>query len=260
MVSMLFYVLIVLMATTIGAITGLGGGVIIKPLFDMIGLDGPSTIGFYSSVSVFTMCLVSIYKQIRKGFSFQWPILVSISLGSVLGGILGDRVFGLAVQAFSSRQVSLLQASLLLGTLVLILLYTLYKGRIRSFRLANPLMVFAVGLFLGTISVFLGIGGGPLNIALLMWLFSMSMKESAVYSIATIFFSQLSNLTSSFISRDYLNYPLAVLPFLMVAAIAGGYMGTLMNQRLDNNKVEQLYLGLMIVLMFVSVFNIWQNL
>ena len=57
------YTIIVLCATTIGVITGLGGGVIIKPLFDLLGADTATVIGFYSSVAVFTMCLVSIYKQ-----------------------------------------------------------------------------------------------------------------------------------------------------------------------------------------------------
>lgn len=80
----LIYTVIVLIATTIGATTGLGGGVIIKPLFDLLGADSPSVIGFYSSVAVFTMCLVSIYKQIKKGFQFDTPLLLGVSAGSLL--------------------------------------------------------------------------------------------------------------------------------------------------------------------------------
>ncbi len=157
---MIFYVLIVLMATTIGASTGLGGGVIIKPLFDLVGLDGPTTIGFYSSVAVFTMCLVSIYKQMRRGFSFQSSLLFSISLGSICGGFLGDTIFNLVVGHYSDRLVSLIQASLLLVTLVFIFVYTLAKKHLKTFQLAHPALVFGVGILLGCISVFLGIGGG----------------------------------------------------------------------------------------------------
>ena len=52
------YSLVIVIATVLGAIAGLGGGVIIKPLFDLIGAHQASTIGFYSSVAVFTMCIV----------------------------------------------------------------------------------------------------------------------------------------------------------------------------------------------------------
>lgn len=74
------YTIIVLCATTIGAITGLGGGVIIKPLFDLLGADTATVIGLYSSVAVFTMCLVSIYKQLKQGFNFKLNILIGYLL------------------------------------------------------------------------------------------------------------------------------------------------------------------------------------
>ena len=66
--------IIVLVATTLGAIAGLGGGVIIKPFFDTLGIFNTSTIAFYSSVAVLTMSVVSIIKQIKSGFSFSKSI------------------------------------------------------------------------------------------------------------------------------------------------------------------------------------------
>ncbi len=87
----------------------------------------------------------------------------------------------------------------------------------------------------------------------------MTMKESTVYSLATIFFSQLSNLGTTIISQDYQNYPLAVLPFLMLAAICGGYIGTLLNQTLQDRTIEKLYLSLIVVLIMISLVNVWQN-
>jgi len=67
----LLYTLIILIATTAGALGGLGGGVIIKPLFDAIGVHDASTVGVYSTLAVFTMCIVSIGKQLKNGFSFD---------------------------------------------------------------------------------------------------------------------------------------------------------------------------------------------
>lgn len=255
----LIYTFIVLLATTIGAITGLGGGVIIKPFFDLLGADTPTVIGFYSSVAVFTMCLVSIYKQIRKGFNFNTSILVGVSAGSLVGGYLGERTFTLATSSLSQAMVQRIQASLLLLTLVIILLYAFNKSRVKHYQVKSWFWAALVGIFLGTISVFLGIGGGPLNVSLLMWLMSFSMKNAAVYSIATIFFSQLSKLGSMALTGELFQFDFGILPYLMVAAVIGGYMGTLFNQKLDNMQIEKLYNGLMVVLMIVSVFNIYQT-
>ncbi|MGO4928527.1 sulfite exporter TauE/SafE family protein [Fundicoccus sp. Sow4_D5] len=253
------YTVIVLLATTIGAVTGLGGGVIIKPLFDLLGADTPTVIGFYSSVAVFTMCLVSIYKQIRKGFQFNGPILIGVSAGSLVGGYLGESLFSIATQSLSDAMVQRIQASLLLATLMIILIYAFNKHRIKHYQVNHWLLAVGVGVFLGTISVFLGIGGGPLNVSLLMWLMSFSMKNAAVYSIATIFFSQLSKLGSMALSGELFEFDFSLLPFIIVAAIIGGYMGTLINQKLTNQRIENLYNALMIVLMFISVLNIYQT-
>lgn len=253
------YTLIVLLATTIGAITGLGGGVIIKPLFDLLGADTPTVIGFYSSVAVFTMCLVSIYKQIRKGFQFDASILIGVSVGSLVGGYLGESLFSMATQSLSSAMVQRIQASLLLASLVIILLYAFNKSRIKHYEITHWLLAVVVGVFLGTISVFLGIGGGPLNVSLLMWLMSFSMKNAAVYSIATIFFSQLSKLGSMAVTGELFEFNVSLLPFIIVAAITGGYIGTMINQKLNSDRIELLYNGLMVVLMFVSALNIYQT-
>ena len=57
------YSIIVWIATFIGAITGLGGGIIIKPAFDFVGLDQAAMISVYSTIAVFSMCIVSLYKR-----------------------------------------------------------------------------------------------------------------------------------------------------------------------------------------------------
>lgn len=253
------YTIIVLFATTIGATTGLGGGVIIKPLFDLLGADTPTVIGFYSSVAVFTMCLVSIYKQVRKGFLFDVRLLIGVSAGSLIGGYLGESLFSIATQSLSDAIVQRIQASLLLATLIIILIYAFNKSRIKHYQVNHWALAVIVGVFLGTISVFLGIGGGPLNVSLLMWLMSFSMKNAAVYSIATIFFSQLSKLASMGITGELFEFDFTILPFIIIAAIIGGYMGTFINYKLSSERIEILYNALMLALMVVSALNIYQT-
>ena len=47
----IIYTLVILTATSLGAVAGLGGGVIIKPLLDLVGAHDAATINIYSSVA-----------------------------------------------------------------------------------------------------------------------------------------------------------------------------------------------------------------
>lgn len=253
------YGIIVLFATIIGAVTGLGGGVIIKPLFDLAAQDSATVIGLYSAIAVFTMSLVSINKQRKSGFEFNKKTIGFVSAGSILGGLIGESLFSLCTQNLSNDSVKILQNGLLLITLLFIIVYGLNQKKVVTKELRNPFMIFLVGLFLGIISVFMGIGGGPLNVAMFMILFSYIMKESTVYSIVTIFFAQLSKLFLNFVTGTYSLVDWKSTLIIIIVAIIGGYIGTLINQKLSNRTVNNIYNLLMIALSFVAVVNIYQS-
>jgi len=251
------YALIILLATTIGAITGLGGGVIIKPLFDLLGYHDAQTIGVLSAFAVFTMSVISLFKQKSNLVKVKLKIVAYISLGSFCGGILGESIFGWIKLYFNNdSMLKLVQSSLLFFTLVLIVIYTIFKKKIRTLKIESRVVIFLTGLFLGTISVFLGIGGGPLNIIFLSLLFSLNMKESVIYSITTVFFAQLSKLTQVYIINQFSIYDPQLILWICMFAILGGYIGTKINLKISGLKVERIYLYAMISLVFLTSVNI----
>lgn len=252
----LLYIFIVLLSTSVGALVGLGGGVIIKPLLDIVGVHDISTIGFYSSFAVFVMCIVSIAKQIKSGYTFSLRIVLLISFGSLIGGAVGEKVLNFVIDFFNDNTVKIIQSTLLVVTLICILIYTLNKDKIRQYKLTSPKSIFIAGLFLGLISIFLGIGGGPLNVAFLMMLFSYSMKDATIYSVATTVSSQISKLGSVVITNKLFEYDISILPFICVAAIFGGFIGTTINQKLNNKKMEQYYIFIIEILIFISCYNV----
>ncbi|MFV0479577.1 MAG: sulfite exporter TauE/SafE family protein [Anaerorhabdus sp.] len=251
------YTMIVIFATTIGSLAGLGGGVIIKPLFDLLGAHDVATIGFYSSVAVFTMAVVALIKQARNKAEIDLSKVVYIGSGSIIGGILGDTIFNSVNEQFSTL-VSPIQ-SFMLGTILLILLiYSLNKTKIKSYDISNKLLILIVGILLGTISVFIGIGGGPLNIAILMFLFSYDTKQSTILSIVIILFSQSAKLLKVLIFTGIGGYDLEFLPFIIVASIFGGWFGTVLNKQLAAKQIDTLYnivLGMLILLSYYNL--IW---
>ncbi len=250
------YSVIVLCATMIGAITGLGGGIIIKPAFDFVGMDTTSMISVYSTVAVFTMCLVSIYKRSRLGFHVHKNIALGLAFGSIVGGKIGDAVFLWAVEKVDSSLVSASQSIILFLLLGGIILFTLNKGKINTLEVSNLFAIVTIGLLVGIISVYLGIGGGPLNIALLVYFFSMKAKDAAAYSILMIFFAQIIKMGT--VIRDFEKYNNVSLVILAIAifAVLGGWIGTKIQSKLSHEAVEKMYLGLMVVLLLMNAINI----
>lgn len=68
----LIYFLVIVAANTVGAISGMGGGVLIKPIFDFIGAHSLAAISFYSSMAVFTMSIVSTIRQLKNKVTIHW--------------------------------------------------------------------------------------------------------------------------------------------------------------------------------------------
>ena len=254
----IIYSIIVLCATMIGAITGLGGGIIIKPAFDFVGIDTTSMISVYSTVAVFTMCLVSIYKRSKQGFHVQKQIALGLVFGSIIGGKIGDVIFLQAVDSWGSQAVSATQSVILFLLIGGIILFTINKERIRTLEVTNLVAIVTIGLTVGIISVYLGIGGGPLNIALLVYFFSMKAKDAAAYSILMIFFAQIIKMGT--VIRDFEKYNNVSLVILAIAifAVLGGWIGTKIQSKLTHEAVEKLYLGLMAILVLMTAFNVFK--
>ena len=108
--------------------------------------------------------------------------------------------------------------------------------------------------------MFLGIGGGPLNVAALSLLFSLGAKEGAVYSLAIIFFSQLSKLVLSATSGALWAVDLTFVPFVVIPAVADGFIGTYFNRKLSEDGVRRIYIFVMALLPLISLYNCITNL
>lgn len=249
-------VLIALAATIIGAITGIGGGIVIKTLYDVIGIHSVLEIGFYTTVVVFTMSIISIYKQYKNGFKYDLNVLIFISLGSMLGGYLGNWFLNFLVGDLPQSQVQVGQSVILLLTLLYLLYYSRRKGGNQFEFKRTRINMLILGLFLGTLAIFLGIGGGPLNVSLLVIFFGYTLKAASVYSIATVFFSQITKIVSILVTQQYLRFDLALVPWLILVGILGGLYGTKINQRISNEAITKIYDVFMIGMSALTVFNI----
>ena len=87
--------LVCILSTMIGAISGIGGGVIIKPMLDMTLPLGMPTISLISSFAVLSMSLFSVGKNyLRKDRQvLSLRVAVPLAIGSTAGVVLGKSAF-----------------------------------------------------------------------------------------------------------------------------------------------------------------------
>lgn len=253
----LLYFLIIVIANTVGAISGMGGGVLIKPMLDLIHTHSAIEISFYSSVAVLTMSIVSTMKQIKNGISIDLFFAIEVSLGAVLGGFLGNLLFGKLLLLFpSGREVQLIQISL---TIIMLLFSYLYSKKLwKNHNFNSITLKFSSGLFLGFLASLLGIGGGPINVALLMLLFNLPIKEATVYSIVTIFFSQLSKVLNIIMTLEVEKYDMSMFYYVIPAAVIGGFLGAYLSHAISEDKVNLIYQFIILLVLSINIYNGWR--
>lgn len=252
----IIYFIVGLIAATFGAIAGIGGGVIIKPVLDLLGDYDLPTIGILSAVCVFSMATVSLIRFAKGKVKIDKYISTILAIASIIGGSLGKVFFNNLLTAIGSEQTVAVTQSITLSILMLLIfLYTKNKHMIKTYDMTNATAIFLIGLALGIIAAFLGIGGGPFNVAVLTIGFSMSFKDASINSIFIIFFSQLSALLTTQAATGFGAFDLSMLPYIVTGGIIGGFIGSSLLRRIKSKHVEVIFgIGIMIILA-INVFN-----
>ncbi|MBR3358215.1 MAG: sulfite exporter TauE/SafE family protein [Solobacterium sp.] len=253
----MIYLLTAVIASFLGAVCGIGGGVLIKPALDMFQNDGASVINFLSSCTVFSMSVYSIGKEfLRPSQKIDYRSMIPLAAGAAAGGILGNRLFRMIRDASSQAGlVSGIQACALGIVMVLVLLYTLNRKKIRSVRIESSAASLLIGLALGTMSSFLGVGGGPINLAVLYYFFSMNTKTAAISSIFIILFGQAANISVTLMSGVPEGVSFAILALMVAGGIAGGIIGRAFNKKIDETVVDKMFIGSLIVIIALCIMN-----
>jgi len=255
---MLLFFFISLFTSVIGSICGIGGGVIIKPVLDMFGAASVSTISFLSGCTVLSMSCYSIGKSIlsrEKGLDTR--SVTPLAIGAALGGVAGKYVFNLLGDILPSQNtLGMVQAAGLLAVTLGTFIYTVYKGRIKTRHIKSPAAGSAIGALLGISSSFLGIGGGPINIVVLSYFFGMDTKTAALSSIYVILFSQAASLLLTIFGRTVPEFSAMALILMVIGGVGGAILGRQLNRKLDSRMVDKLFLGVMLLIIGICVYNV----
>lgn len=251
----LIYFLVALLSTICGSMAGLGGGVIIKPVLDFLGDYNIETIGVLSACTIFSMALVSVIKQLSYKSKIDIKNTGLLGIGSVIGGLLGQKLLTFILKIVQGRIVSLVQSGILALLLIFVYIYMNNKEKFKSYKIDNFILSTIIGIFLGLIAAFLGIGGEPINVAFLTIFFSMEAKNAARDSVLIILFSQASKLLTIAFGTGFSGYDLSMLPYMIFGGVLGGFIGAKFNRIFSNEIILRVFNTITILIIGLNIYN-----
>lgn len=251
--------LICIAATTLGAISGIGGGVIIKPVMDAVSGIGVSSISFLSGCTVLVMSVVSVLRSRGGNTKINPSQGILLAAGGAAGGVIGKWIFDIVKSAFGNDNlVGVIQSILMIILTLGVLLYVLNKDRIRTMKITHPLACLTIGFALGLMSAFLGIGGGPINLAVLYFFFSMDTKTAALNSLYIILFSQIASLATTLIKGKVPEFDPVTLAVMVTGGVLGGFLGRSFNSKMSARQVDILFRWMLILITAASCYNLYR--
>lgn len=245
-------------ACSIGTICGMGGGIIIKPVLDATGVMSVSTITFMSGCTVIAMTCWSVGKtMLKKESVIDLKNTTYLAIGAAIGGLLGKQLYNMTAKLFANADTAGgVQASLLLIATLATFIYTINKNKITAKKITSPIAAIIIGLFLGILGSFLGIGGGPFNVAVLYYFFSMNTKTATQNSLYIVLFSQVTSTLKTVCFDTIPSFDVFILIAMIIFGIAGSEFGRQINKKIDDRQATRLFEGAMLLIMCINIYNI----
>ncbi len=249
---------VALFACTLGALSGMGGGIIIKPVLDATGVMSVATVTFLSGCTVILMTGWTLGKTlVKKESVLDVKNTTYLAVSAAIGGLMGKQLFSLVASLFvNPNKAGGVQALLLLVATIASFVYTLEKDRIAPKQVSSRMVMILIGFFLGILGSFLGIGGGPFNVAILYYFFSMPTKKATQNSLYIVLFSQLASTCKTVVFDGIPPFSAAILIGMIVFGITGSEIGRAINRKINEKQATRLFELAMILVMSVSVYNI----
>ena len=252
----ILYFFIIVIVISVSAIAGISGGVVLRPVFDLIGYHTPIEIGFYMGVAVITMTIASTLKQIKMGTRIKPDKALTLAAGAVAGGWVGQEALELMVRHryIGNNAIQMFQNIMSILALVFVLVVT--RPGVKKCALKGVHWYILAGFGLGAFASVLAIGGGPINVAAFTLIFGITLKEATVYSITTILFTQLSRLVRMGLATGgFERFDLGLLWFIIPAAVIGGYVGGKLNVKCSDEQVIKVFKFVVTATILINIWN-----
>ncbi|WP_456421434.1 sulfite exporter TauE/SafE family protein [Thermococcus sp.] len=240
MSNYLLYFTVGIVVGIVSALFGLGGGFVLVPVLNILGVGIHQAVGTSSAAVVFTALSSTLAYSRRGMIHYKTGILLSIP--AVVGAYLG---------AVMTTYVTPGELKVIFGVTLLFVAYRIYTketaepGDVNVSEIKLDYRLIPVGgFFSGIASGLLGVGGGIINVPFLVWL-GMPMH----YAVATSSFAIIFTSTSSALKHYYLgNVEVHWLLLLVPGLIIGAQLGAKTAEKVKAKNLKNAFAVVMVIL------------
>ncbi len=247
--------IIIFISTLIGSMTGLGGGVIIKPLLSVSTNLPVVTTNFFSSTAILFMCSYSLFTNRKSSDKIDFKIAYTLSIGAFIGGIVGSKVLLIMSEYLRDSIILNIQLVMLILVMLISVAVTL-SVKETSRRDVKLFVVVLIGIISGMLSSYLGIGGGIINIPILLLVFKKTPKQAVITSLVIVFVSQIATLFTFIVDGILYDVKLTQLITISFAGIFGGIVGKKIFSVMSSRTVRILYVIVLSSLIIINIIKI----
>ncbi|AEH25552.1 sulfite exporter TauE/SafE family protein [Pyrococcus yayanosii] len=240
MLKYLGYFAVGIVIGTLAALFGLGGGFLIVPTLNLLGVEIHKAVGTSSAAIVFTS-LSSAYAYHRQG-RIHYKAGLLLASTAIVGAYIG---------AWLTSLISAEMLKIIFGLTLILVAVRIYRKkpveptevRLEDVKVDYRLVPIG-GFFAGIASGLLGVGGGIINVPFLTWL-----GLPIHYAVATSSFAIVFTSTSGAIKHYLLgNVEVQWLPLLVPGLILGAQLGARLAKRLKAVQLKNAFAVVMALL------------
>ena len=225
---------------TLSGLVGAGGGIVFVPaLVYVAGWQIKDAVA--ASLVIITFSSISgTIRSARSEDPVDWRVAGLLSLAVAPASLIG-----VAISRVSSETV----VEVAFATVMLALAYPTARGRQQldeSKKIPLPL-VFVAGIFIGTLSGLVGVGGGAVMVPLMVLGMGIATKQAVSTSLAVMMFMGLVG-AAGYIATGFSEAEgLLSLPPLIIGSMIGAPLGVRIRELLPERAVRGAFAAFMVV-------------
>ncbi|MBW6488950.1 sulfite exporter TauE/SafE family protein [Sulfurimonas sp.] len=224
---------------------GIGGGTILVPMLLFLGHQIKDAI----SISIVQMVFSSIYGSYlnNKKKTLDVPMVLTIGVGGFFGAMLS----GFIASNVDDRLLEILFFAFALFALSRLFFKTKMGATQRE---ASKVLLFLIGLFLGILSMLIGVGGSIILVPILVGFLHVDIKKAISAGLFFVVFSSVAGLISHSLSRDIDFYSGVVIG---LSSLVGVYVGINLKDKVDSVVQKKLLVGFYLLIVIYLAIRIF---
>jgi len=222
---------LIILGTSVGVVSGffgIGGGTILVPVLLMLGLATKEAIG----ISTVQMVFSSVYGSYLNNKKGNLDVKMVLTIG--VGGFVGAFFSGYMASYFSSETLELIFLAFALFALLRLFIKTI---EIEEKQNIAPAKLFVVGLFLGVVSMTIGVGGSIILVPILVGFWHVPLKKAISAGLFFVVFSSLSGMISHTLA-GHVDFEKGII--IGMASLFGVYIGIHFKDKVESSLQRKL--------------------